>query len=389
MPRANSDTYTGRPGEINLFPTMDLSQVPTNLTPSDSGAMSNVTGGRGYIPAPAGTGNLQELFSNWFAPQTAARPQPTGFQPMTQSNLAQMPGYQHLQQPVSDSGMNSFFNYRPSPYLEDWAKAPRPIDQLPAWDAMRASQQRNIDQGAGQLNEFFNTMGGRFSTGYGTAMSDYFSQTKKDQNAMLSMLENQALEAALGRQYGAASQLGQYDYGLESQKRGFGFAADMYNAQAADAATNALASNSLYGTGQLYGNSNLAAQLLSGTENQAAMGLFGGQTNALPLAIQAQMQKLGYNTNLANLLNQNYTSNLGLGMSLGGQQYTTLQDQIDRAYQEFIRTSPQYNPWTQMMQQLAMAQSSIYFPQYTPSVFGQLAGMAGSILGGPLGGRIF
>lgn len=74
-----------------------------------------------------------------------------------------------------------------------------PIDQLPAWEAMKAAQERNIRQRGADLQEKFNVMGGRFSTAFGSAYGDYQNQAALDQNAQLTAAVTQAAEAAAGR----------------------------------------------------------------------------------------------------------------------------------------------------------------------------------------------
>jgi hypothetical protein len=108
--------------------------------------------------------------------------------------------------------------------------------------------------------------------------------------------------------------------------------------------------------------------------------LFQSQLSSLPLAIQSALSGTGLNLSAASGANQGYLGNLGMGSQLGGQQYNTLQDQINRAYQEFIRTQPLYNPLNGLMQQLAMGQSSMYYPMYTQGALGPMLGAAGSLL---------
>lgn len=82
-----------------------------------------------------------------------------------------------------------------------------PIDQTPAWEAMKQAQQRTIDRQGADLEEGFNVSGNRFSTAFGNAATDFRSQTAKDQNAQLLAAQTQALENARGRQYQGAGAL--------------------------------------------------------------------------------------------------------------------------------------------------------------------------------------
>lgn len=79
-----------------------------------------------------------------------------------------------------------------------------PVDQLPAWQAMVDAQKRNVDQGAESIREQMAFSGNLKSSPFGNALTDYFSQTKKDQNAMLLDAQSKALEAARGRQVGTS-----------------------------------------------------------------------------------------------------------------------------------------------------------------------------------------
>jgi hypothetical protein len=287
-------------------------------------------------------------------------------------------------------------------YLQDWAANPRPISWEPAWESMKIAQERGVKKGAADLGEYFNTMGGRFSTAYGNAMGDYMSQTVKDQNAALGMLETQALESALGRQHSAAGQLGQFafggpalqsqlanqrylaqnqqEYGLESLLRNQQYGAAMYNAQATDAAQSHLYNGSMYGANVLNQGATYGAQNLYNTANGAAMSMYNNQTAALPLALQQFLQTSGMNLNGAQAQNSAYSNNLQLGGALGGVQYNTLQGQMDRLYQEFIRTQPQNNPLIALMQQLGLGQANMYYPQQQPGAMGDIIGAAGSLL---------
>lgn len=82
-----------------------------------------------------------------------------------------------------------------------------PTDVMPEWQAMIAAQQQNIQQNEANLKEQFAATGGLGGSPYGTAVSNYEQQTTKDQNALLGQLTAQSLEAARGRQAGAAEQL--------------------------------------------------------------------------------------------------------------------------------------------------------------------------------------
>jgi len=184
-------------------------------------------------------------------------------------------------------------------------------------------------------------------------------------------LQSQSLAAQ------AAMQQAALQNALEQQSRGFGFGASMYNAQAADQAANQLAQNSMFGANQLLNNSVLGAQMLFGNQNQGAGALFGNQNAGLNQALQQYMQGQGMNLGAAGNLQQLIGQNIGQGLNISGQQQSTLQDQINRQYQEWIRTQPQYNPLMQMLAGLSSQQSGMFFPQFQPSLFQQIMGGLG------------
>jgi hypothetical protein len=91
--------------------------------------------------------------------------------------------------------------------LTSMAQTGNPISALPEWQKMVEAQQRGIGQGATNLKEQFAFMGDLASSPFGTAMSDYFSQTTKDQNALLGQLDTQAMEAAMQRELAASQDI--------------------------------------------------------------------------------------------------------------------------------------------------------------------------------------
>jgi hypothetical protein len=88
--------------------------------------------------------------------------------------------------------------------LEQMATTGMPTDVGPAWQAMIASQQHNIGENANALREQFAGMGALDSSPFGTAMSDFYTQTALGQNAQLTAAEQQAQEAAAGRMSSAS-----------------------------------------------------------------------------------------------------------------------------------------------------------------------------------------
>jgi hypothetical protein len=91
--------------------------------------------------------------------------------------------------------------------LTSMAQTGNPISALPEWQKMIDAQQRGIGQGATNLKEQFAFMGDLASSPFATGMSDYFSQTTKDQNALLGQLDTQAMEAAMQRELAASQDI--------------------------------------------------------------------------------------------------------------------------------------------------------------------------------------
>jgi hypothetical protein len=63
------------------------------------------------------------------------------------------------------------------------------------------------------------------------------------------------------------------------------------------------------------------------------------------------------------------------------QQYTLMQDQIDRLYNEFMRTQPEYNPMIPYWFSGATGYPPSAYPQFTPPMLPSLLGGLGGLLG--------
>ena len=90
------------------------------------------------------------------------------------------------------------------------------ISALPEWQSMIQAQQQNIGQNQANLQEQFASMGGLAGSPFGTAMSNFASQTTADQNALLGQLQQQNIlqgqmpaAQSLLSDAGAMSQYGQ------------------------------------------------------------------------------------------------------------------------------------------------------------------------------------
>lgn len=265
----------------------------------------------------------------------------------------------------SNTGVNS---------IDQWmanflGQGGQPTDQTQAWHSMIDAQQRGIKENFANLNEAFNVSGNRFSSSYGNAATDFWSQTSKDQNSLLAQMTLASQEAARQRQMGLASQLSSQAFqGTElGQQQAFA-GASQASSQAAQMA-QMLAQMSAQGGSAMFG-----------AENQAANSLFNNAQSLLPFLSNLNQQGAG---NLSQLYNQS----LQTGGQLGGQQYGTLQDQINRMYQQFYATQPQTNPLLQYLMSGATTNPQLMYPSIPQSQLGSTLGGIGGILGG-LGGLL-
>lgn len=90
-----------------------------------------------------------------------------------------------------------------SSQLGHMAETGNPISALPEWQSMLEAQQRNIGENQANLKEQFAFAGDLQSSPFGNAMTDFMSQTTKDQNALLGQLQTSALENAQNRELSA------------------------------------------------------------------------------------------------------------------------------------------------------------------------------------------
>ena len=208
-----------------------------------------------------------------------------------------------------------------------------PINQLPAWQSMIGAQQRNIQEGAANLAEQFNSSDNRFSTAYGTAATDYQNQATAQQNAMLGQMVAGAGENAQNRVLGASSTLGQLGQGAASQQSGQSYGAGNMLAQLGYGGAQGLSQNSMYGAGQLFGG-----------ENAGALGMYQGQNQTLPAFMNYNMGMQGLGQQGAMGMNNMLMGNLGVGNQFGQQQYNNQQGAINNQYQNWWQSQPQNNP---------------------------------------------
>lgn len=260
-------------------------------------------------------------------------------------------------------------------YLQGFAQDGQAINQMPAWQAMVDAQQRNLDRRYADLMESFNVSGNRVSTPFGQSAVDFQTQAGLEQNALLSQMTAQALEQAMGRQYGAAGALGQMANQGISQLSGQDFQNDMWQM------------NHLYNlANQMYGGSVTGAQGLQQGAMNAAGQLYGTETGAGQNEIQRQLAMLQLGLGGANDLSRLWMQNLGLGSALGQQQYGIGQNEIDRVYQEWLRTRNYNSPLINLINSNASSYPAQYYPQYQQSAWPSLLGSFGSMLQPILGG---
>lgn len=95
------------------------------------------------------------------------------------------------------------------------------INAVPTWQTMVDAMQRQIQEGSTNLKEAFNVGGGLVGSPYGTALTDYTTQSNKDLNSILAQLEFQGINT----QVGAAQTLGGEQQGaaqfLQGQNQDF------------------------------------------------------------------------------------------------------------------------------------------------------------------------
>ena len=183
----------------------------------------------------------------------------------------------------------------------------------------------------------------------------------------------------MGRQYGAASTLGQMAQQGISQLSAQDFQNDMWQM------------NHLYNlANQMYGGSVRGADALNDQAMRAAQALYGVETGAGQNEIQRQLALLNLGLGGASDLSRLWMQNLGVGSALGQQQYGIGQNEIDRIYQEWLRTRGYNSPMLPYQYAAATGYPLMAYPQQQqsawPSILGTMAGPLASILGG-LGGN--
>jgi hypothetical protein len=186
--------------------------------------------GRGFSQIPQTFPGFAGDFINWLRTQTGQGATPFNLQAQLPSGGATGPGQVSAPlNPVAQQLMQFFQGQggggQPGlDIMQQFSETGLPISQLPAWQAMIAAQERNIGQREAGLREEFAFTGNLAGSPFGTAMTDFQSQTALDQNALLAMMETGAMESARGRQLGAGQfltgmggEFGEYLQGLDQE----------------------------------------------------------------------------------------------------------------------------------------------------------------------------
>ena len=199
---------------------------------------SNPTGQLGgVLNAGSGNATVQSLypgftnqFYNWLQSQMGQGATPFNLSAiMPSSGQATTPG--SLSAPLTDINqmLESFYKTGTggpagTSTLESMAQTGNPTDVGPAWQAMLAAEQQNTDRNAANLREQFAFGGNLKSSPFAGAMDQFYQQNTLNQNAQLTAAEQQAQEAAAGRQLTAgqdltqgATSMGQELQGLDQQ----------------------------------------------------------------------------------------------------------------------------------------------------------------------------
>lgn len=383
LPQQLLQAIAGTPG---LSPQQQ-SQVMQSGTPQ-AGGTGSPSSGNAYGSSGLDFGSILQALSGLFSQQQGQQSAPgvtqdTAMQTpgtdTTQGSTSTVPGADNPDQALANqSGMTG--------YLEQLVKSGGlPIDQLPAWQSMVNAMARQQNQGSANLAEQFGASGNRFSSSFGSAAADYQNQATLSQQALLGQMSSASQESAMQRLLSGGSTLAGIGANSTSQLASQSFQAQMQQQQQAlqaalqmfgggSSAASQLASQGATAGNNFLSNAVGATNSVYGTENQAAMA---------EVMRQLQLQQMGMSgaSSLSNL----WQSNLGLGNQIGTTQYGVDQSQINNAYQEWLRTQPQYSNLLPYFSQAAYSNPQTYYPQFQPSQLGSLLGGIGGLAGGTAG----
>jgi hypothetical protein len=308
---------------------------------------------------------------------------PIGGQP---PNFSQPPGIFPQPQPQAGqpSNVDQALALMPGnlSYLQNIAGgtgAGAPVNATSQWQTMVDAMQRRTQENAAQVAEQFNVGGNRFSSAFGTGMSDYWNQANLQQQGLLAQMQLPAMMQAQQLQVGAGSTFGQFGQQALQQLSSQNFQSQQQQYQAQLQAALAMMGYGSQAAGQL-------GQIGYGATSQ----LNQGATQAAMMDPQIQAQLIGLGTQGAGTFNNMMMQNLLGGGQLGIGQYDVGQSQINNAMQQFYQTQPAYNPLLQMMYSAAFNQPTLAYPSYQQGSLGGILGGLGSLAGGVgmLGGLI-
>lgn len=198
--------------------TQPTGSIPS--TPNAGGVTSTGSGtqvGSTFDPA------FTAAFGAWLASQMGAGAQPFNLQSLLPSSGGTTQAGE-LSAPLTGilNSLQEFYRTgKGGPTgSEAVAEAAGPTSAIPEWQKMVEAMTRSTKEGEANLREQFAFSGNLASSPFGNSMTDYWSQTTKDREALLANLENQysqrRLEAGQFLMSGASG-LGELLQGLDQQ----------------------------------------------------------------------------------------------------------------------------------------------------------------------------
>ena len=198
-------------------------QSPTNPV-GPGGGVKNV--GSGAATVTSLFPDYTQAFANYLASQLGKGATPFNLSAiLPSSGQATTPGA--LSAPLTDINkmLEQFYKTGTggpagTSTMESMAQTGNPTDVGPAWQAMLAAEQQNTDRNAANLREQFASGGDLKSSPFAGAMDQFYQQNTLNQNAQLTAAEQQAQEAAAGRQMTAATDLTSGATGMGQELQG-------------------------------------------------------------------------------------------------------------------------------------------------------------------------
>jgi len=160
------------------------------------GASHNL--GHGIIATGPQYPGLSQSFANYISSQIGQGASPFNLQTMLPTGGSTMPGQLTAGLNPLLSQLMNFFQTGQGGSLPGMSQlstiANNGVSALPEWQSMINAQQQNIQQNQANLKEQFGSMGDLAGSPFGTAMSNYMSQTTADQNALLGQLQQSNIQ---------------------------------------------------------------------------------------------------------------------------------------------------------------------------------------------------